>query len=313
MQQKILVVASFLLFFFMQSISLSGQCAGQPDGTPCDDGDACTTNDVCMGGVCVGAEPTDCNDGNTCTDDLCDPIIGCVHIDNTISCDDGNECTFADQCVGGACEGTPISCDDGDPNTVDTCDPLTGDCLNTPLPVELVDFAAQVRLGEVLLLWQTATEINNAGFEIQRSVDASNWQRIGFIAGLGTSFTTKSYRFEDPSPSSGLNYYRLQQVDLDGKSEYSEIISVEFGYAEKSMLLFPNPSEGVVNIQINNPSNERVLIEVTTNLGRTIWAHEFVERGMNWETEITLREGGVYYVSVIIGDETYQERVLILN
>ena len=74
----------------------------------CNDGNACTTADVCTAGVCVGGPALGCNDGNVCTDDSCDPATGCVHTPNSLPCNDGNPCTSGDACAGGACVGTPI-------------------------------------------------------------------------------------------------------------------------------------------------------------------------------------------------------------
>ncbi|MFQ5479465.1 MAG: hypothetical protein ACE5E4_12725, partial [Candidatus Binatia bacterium] len=111
----------------------SGLCSDplQPDATACDDGDACTTSDVCLAGVCIGGSAPNCDDGNVCTDDSCDPATGCVNTNNTAPCDDGDACTTADTCSGGACVGGAApNCDDGDVCTDDSCDPATG-CVNT--------------------------------------------------------------------------------------------------------------------------------------------------------------------------------------
>ncbi|MDJ0762635.1 MAG: LamG domain-containing protein [Myxococcota bacterium] len=91
----------------------------------CDDGSACTQNDVCSNGTCGGA-PVDCDDGNICTDDTCDALLGCVYDNNTASCDDGNSCTENDVCADGACGGTPLDCNDANPCTDDTCVPGVG-------------------------------------------------------------------------------------------------------------------------------------------------------------------------------------------
>jgi len=106
-------------------------CAIQPkaDGTGCEDGNACTVEDVCSGGICVGA-PLSCNDGNVCTDDSCDAVSGCVYSDNSAPCDDANACTAGDACSGGVCSGSPRSCDDANVCTDDTCDPVSG-CRHT--------------------------------------------------------------------------------------------------------------------------------------------------------------------------------------
>ena len=117
-----------------------------PLGVPCDDGNACTTNDACSDvNTCVGGPPLACDDGVICTDDSCNPLngcvhvprschdgnpctddgtcqpaVGCVHVPNTLPCDDGDDCTIGDACVNGACVGS-VFCDDGDPCTTETC------------------------------------------------------------------------------------------------------------------------------------------------------------------------------------------------
>ncbi len=105
-------------------------CQNTHHTAACDDGDACTTTDVCSAGSCIGGPPANCNDGNPCTDDSCDPVSGCQNVDNTAACDDGDACTTIDMCVGGLCVGgAPISCADGNVCTDDVCDPVFG-CQN---------------------------------------------------------------------------------------------------------------------------------------------------------------------------------------
>ena len=78
-----------------------------PDGTTCDDGNACTTIDVCEGGQCKGSEALICTDDDPCTDTQCDPTVGCVSEYNDAICDDGNACTDDDVCAAGTCAGAP--------------------------------------------------------------------------------------------------------------------------------------------------------------------------------------------------------------
>lgn len=107
-------------------------CADQPDGLPCDDGHACTTQDSCKGGICVGGPPPDCDDHDSCTDDVCDPsTASCTHTPNSAPCDDGDACTVNDACSGGVCKGSPKDCNDGNACTDDTCD-ATGSCQHAP-------------------------------------------------------------------------------------------------------------------------------------------------------------------------------------
>ena len=116
-------------------------CAFTPKMGPCDDGDACTTQDFCNGGVCKGGAPDPCEDDNPCTDDACDSAAaGCVHTANTASCDDGDACTVGDSCAGSTCQaGAPRVCDDDLACTVDDCHADTG-CTATPDPTRCDDF-----------------------------------------------------------------------------------------------------------------------------------------------------------------------------
>lgn len=112
-------------------------CGHTFNTAPCDDGQLCTGNDTCSGGICAGSwsNPPSCDDGNTCTDDRCDPVANggagaCVHQNNTAPCNDGNGCTTGDRCAGGICAGTPLSCDDGNPCTDDSCNAALGSCVH---------------------------------------------------------------------------------------------------------------------------------------------------------------------------------------
>ncbi len=107
-------------------------CGGKPDGATCDDGNACTTNDVCQKQMCISNSPSKCDDTNPCTMDSCDPMTGaCTHQNfDGMSCEDGNGCTKGDVCMAGACKPGVDSCpsctldsqcDDKNPCTTDAC------------------------------------------------------------------------------------------------------------------------------------------------------------------------------------------------
>ena len=103
------------------------------EGSECDaDGSVCTVGDACKTGKCVPGKETSCDDNHPCTDDLCSPLSGCQHADNSDACDaDGNPCTVGDACKSGGClPGKPKSCDDGSICTDDSCVKASGDCLH---------------------------------------------------------------------------------------------------------------------------------------------------------------------------------------
>jgi MYXO-CTERM domain-containing protein len=105
-----------------------------PDGTSCDDNNACNGVDVCRGGVCIPGTGLNCDDANPCTADQCVPGTGCVHdaYPAGTACDDGDICTTGDVCTGGFCAGTQVTCDDHNLCTQDSCDPVAG-CLHAAL------------------------------------------------------------------------------------------------------------------------------------------------------------------------------------
>lgn len=110
-----------------------------------------------------------------------------------------------------------------------------------PLPVELMRFVANEFNGQVLLEWATASELDNSGFAIQRSMDGNTWMEIGWVDGFGTSQVLRNYYFEDLNPLEGANDYRLQQVDYDGKIAYSPIVIVDMEATWKQPTIAPNP------------------------------------------------------------------------
>ena len=114
-----------------------GACGfeNRKSGTTCDDGNACTSNDGCEDGSCLGAK-TKCDDTNPCTDDSCDAKKGCVYKANVAPCDDGDPCTLLDKCIGALCKaGAAKGCDDKESCTVDSCDKSTGKCVFNGTPM----------------------------------------------------------------------------------------------------------------------------------------------------------------------------------
>jgi hypothetical protein len=118
-----------------------------------------------------------------------------------------------------------------------------------PLPVELLSFSAKKSTNEVLCDWETASEINNNYFTIERSADGHEWSSIGTITGAGNSTVYNSYKFNDRKPLTGDSYYRLKQTDFDGTSRYSAIEHIFFKNKSNEFICYPNPSDGIVHIK----------------------------------------------------------------
>lgn len=140
------------------------------------------------------------------------------------------------------------------------------------IPVELTSFIAKVSQNSVTLEWTTATEINNFGFEVQRSIDNSEFLKIGFVNGYGTSTEPNNYSYIDDNVMPGNYYYRLKQVDFDGTFEYSHNVEVSFVVPTVYKLNqnYPNPFNPSTMITYSIPDAEFVTLKVYDMLGNEI-------------------------------------------
>jgi hypothetical protein len=144
--------------------------------------------------------------------------------------------------------------------------------VSNPLPVELSAFSVTAKNKTVELLWSTVSEINNAGFDVEKNV-AGEWRKLGFVAGAGTSNAPKEYSFTDNSVTPGSTAYRLKQIDRDGKFEYSKSIEVNVVSGPAALALngnYPNPFNPVTNISFTVPSTGQTVVKVFDVLGKEI-------------------------------------------
>ncbi|MCG6958556.1 T9SS type A sorting domain-containing protein, partial [bacterium BMS3Abin03] len=144
---------------------------------------------------------------------------------------------------------------------------------NDALPVELTSFSAIINKTSVNLIWKTETEVNNYGFEIQRSIQSEDWKTLGFVNGNGNSNSPKDYNYIDNSVgTSGKYSYRLKQIDNDGSYEYSKSIEVNLG-APASIELkqnYPNPFNPSTTINFTLPVEDAVSLIVYNAIGEQV-------------------------------------------
>ncbi|MFZ4621661.1 MAG: beta strand repeat-containing protein, partial [Bacteroidota bacterium] len=139
------------------------------------------------------------------------------------------------------------------------------------LPVELVSFTATASGRGVELAWKTATEVNNAGFEVEKNVNGS-WSKLGFVEGNGTSNAPKSYSYTDAS-AKGTVSYRLKQIDRDGKFTYSNVVNASVKVTAADYQLsqnFPNPFNPNTSISFAMKNAEHVNVSVYNALGQVV-------------------------------------------
>ena len=117
------------------------------------------------------------------------------------------------------------------------------------------------------LTWKTVSEINNKGFNVQRSSNGTNWVTLKYVAGAGTS---SNYSFVDNSPASGVSYYRLGLVDANGKISYSSTLSIDFSKATVGISFYPNPVKSVMNVSIPAIQSNTASLSLVGLNGRTI-------------------------------------------
>ena len=121
------------------------------------------------------------------------------------------------------------------------------------LPVSWENFSVNLQSNKsVSINWEVSQQINNKGFYIERSNDGSNWSELDFIANSGTNTGSVKYSFADNNPYNGKNYYRIQQVDMNGATSYSDIKAVEIGNSENRISVWPNPAKDIMKINNND-------------------------------------------------------------
>ncbi len=171
------------------------------------------------------------------------------------------------------------------------------------LPVELVYFKANQRKSGNQLFWQTASELNNEGFEIERSEDGRQWEILAFVKGHGTTIEVKDYQWIDETPHSGGNYYRLRQMDSDGKFEYSDIVQVST--RNETVHLFPNPVNDILHYQITalEGVNRVQLFDVHGKLIRE-------SNNINGQLSLQDLPKGVYVFVLKKSDGQVQQRII---
>ena len=213
----------------------------------------------------------------------------------------------------GANSAVTVSGNTGDcadkPAVVAACSGEPGKACLAAAPVDFIAFTGDLRSNHVALEWATASETENDYFQVERSTDGYTFEAIAKINGAGDSQQELGYSFDDYEYASGINYYRLRQVDYDGTEDFSDVISVDAGEASLALGMYPNPSStGEVSFRLSRDWNEeRVSVEIFNASG------QLVHRTLNPRQGIITDEltPGMYAVRVSDGTHSVTERLLI--
>jgi hypothetical protein len=181
------------------------------------------------------------------------------------------------------------------------------------LPVELVSFTAKEQQNKVLLDWSTASEQNNRGFEVQRSGDGTNWETLDFLTGNGTATDAHHYVYLDEKPLPNVNYYRLRQMDFDGKTQYSPTVAVKLKQTGSGLRLYPNPASGAVNLAFESDQIGEATLTLYGLTGEPLLTNQLPLNGHKAHSKIELSglPSGVYLLELRAGNDRWQERLLV--
>ncbi len=190
-------------------------------------------------------------------------------------------------------------------------------------PVELISFKANVIEGNVSLNWQTATETNNKGFEVERSSTSevsgqTGWKKIGYVGGNGTSTETHLYSYTDKDVIPGKYSYRLKQIDFDGKSEYSKEVEVDVNAPAVFVLQqnYPNPFNPTTMIKYSIPLDQHVRLNVFNLLGqKVITLLDGMQKAGQHEVNFNASNlaSGIYFYKLEAGNQSSIKKLILMK
>ncbi|HLP13415.1 MAG TPA: T9SS type A sorting domain-containing protein [Flavobacteriales bacterium] len=200
-------------------------------------------------------------------------------------------------------------------NVVTSFSPFTIGSVPSTLPVQLLTFVVKpIDNSRALLNWETAAEINNDRFEIERSKNGIDFEYIGSVKGCGNCNSQKQYAYTDIYPYEDVSYYRLKQVDYDGEYEYSPTRAIEIANAP-TVQLFPNPTNGSeLFVNVDKFETNDVSIYVTDIAGKLVVTETVELKNSSGKYRLIFDskpEAGVYLVTVKSAQKTVSSRLIV--
>jgi hypothetical protein len=176
---------------------------------------------------------------------------------------------------------------------------------SNPLPVSLLDFNAECIDKGVTLEWATASETNNDFFTIEKSDNATDWEKLGEVDGAGNSTIRTNYSFTDNNNANTAKYYRLKQTDFNGEYKYFTPLAIECGGMDNmNVEIYPNPFQQQVYLNISNLSTPIVHVTICNIVGKVIYEQHFDNiQGQRLFASFNLQDMdcGMYFIEVNCG------------
>lgn len=192
---------------------------------------------------------------------------------------------------------------------------LSGDVQSSVLPVEFIAFTGREIKNKVELTWQTISEVDNAGFEVERGTDGINFEILDFIEGSGSIETVQDYTYEDKNLRSGqMYYYRLKQIDYDGAFAHSEVLTIRATSGKVIAAFAPNPAvAGQTVLEYSAPTTGEMEIQLLNVSGMALQQRIFtvIEGGNRFVLDVNGFRPGVYLVKLKQGMQVTYEKLLI--
>jgi hypothetical protein len=184
----------------------------------------------------------------------------------------------------------------------------------TTLPVNLSEFKAVKNGKTAVLSWKTLSELNNKGFGVERSADGNNFSQIQFVNGNGSTTAASQYSTTDNSPLSGANYYRLKQVDNDGKQTYSSTVSVNFSSINAvGFSFYPNPVKAKIVVGIQSITSNKASISLINADGKTVRSMVLTNQNANTNVQFDVANiaRGNYFLVLKDGASIKTNKVVV--
>jgi len=211
-----------------------------------------------------------------------------------------------------------IDCDNGGISNRQEClqgtDPFDpADDIIITLPIELTTFTGTMEDHGAALNWRTATELNSAFFEVERSTDGINFREIGTVQAAGTTNQSIGYQFTDDLPPTGWLYYRLKMVDEDDGFTYSDVIALKNNKLSLQVELFPNPVKAGSFLQLITDTDMSTdgFIQVFDNLGKEVLTQQLPFKARRHKIDLGELSPGVYFVNLSIDGEEESRKVVV--